>query len=61
MHYKIVAGTSIEELERTVAQKIREGWTPLGGVTVETTHYSHGSHVVEGPTTSSTFLQAMTK
>ncbi len=37
--YKLVIGTSSEELARKVNELIKEGWKPIGGVAVDNVCY----------------------
>jgi hypothetical protein len=52
MHYRVVEAKDTEELETQVNEMIRDGWTPLGGVSVVNSH-AHASHWW--------FYQAMTR
>jgi hypothetical protein len=36
MDYKIITSTSTDELENKVKQMIKQGWKPIGGVSIGT-------------------------
>jgi hypothetical protein len=52
MEYTVVKEHNLEELIRKVAELIKQGWKPLGGITVSTVAPVLGNYI---------FCQAMTK
>ena len=53
MKYKILARDSIESLEEKVNTHIKDGWEPIGGVSVNFSEYSNDDKIY------STYCQAM--
>ncbi len=60
MDYKVVFETSVEVLESKVRDLLRNGWEPIGGVSVSET-LEHDVGVFNRDEYSMSFVQAMIK